>query len=317
MEFKDYYKILGVEKKSSGDEIKKAFRKLAIKYHPDKNKGSKASEEKFKEINEAYEVLGDKEKRKKYDELGVNYNSYQQSGQHGGFDWSRYAGGGQPSGSGNTNFNFEGDFGDLFSGSGYSDFFEKIFGGGFGPDQRGRRTYTRRSGVRGNDYSAVIEITLEEAYTGVSKIFKVANQSIRLNIKPGIPDGHILKISGKGSPGVNGGQPGDLLVTIKVLKHKTFERDVNNLHATLPVDLYTAILGGKLEVKTIKGMIKLDIPKGTGNEKILRLGRMGMPLYGKINEFGDLYFKVEVIIPKSISEKEEKLFTELKKLRRK
>jgi curved DNA-binding protein len=312
MEFKDYYKILGVEKTLTQDEIKKAFRKLAVKYHPDKNKGSKSSEEKFKEVNEAYEVLGDKDKRKKYDELGSNWNQYQQSGQPGGFDWSRYAQGNRQEG-GYSNFGFEGDLGDLFSGTGYSDFFEKIFGGGFSSSKGGRR----RTGVRGNDYTSVIEITLEEAYKGVSKLFNVNGQSIKLNIKPGIPDGHTLKISGKGSPGINGGVSGDLLITIKVVPDKTFERDVNNLHSVLPVDLYTAVLGGKMEVKTLKGIIKLDIPKCSGNGKVLRLGRMGMPIYNRENEYGDLYFKIDVLVPERLSEKEENLFRELQKLRKK
>jgi curved DNA-binding protein len=316
MEFKDYYKILGVSKNATQDEIKKAYRKLAVKHHPDKNKGDKKSEEKFKEINEANEVLGDKEKRKKYDELGSNWNSYQQSGQQGGFDWSRYSG--ENSATGGRGFSYEGDLNDLFGGGGYSDFFESIFGGGFSGSQRGRKSSGRKvSGLRGNDYSAVIEITLEDAYKGVSKIFKIDGQSIKLNIKPGINDGHILKIAGKGSPGLNAGPNGDLLLTIRVLKDNDFIREADDLHSVLQVDLFIAVLGGKVEVKTFKGKIKLDIPKETNNDKILRLPKMGMPKYGKTNEYGDLYYKIEVQIPQNLSEKEISLFKELQKIRNK
>ena len=316
MEFKDYYKTLGVAKNATQDEIKKAYRKLAVKHHPDKNKGDKKSEEKFKEINEANEVLGDKEKRKKYDELGSNWNSYQQSGQHGGFDWSRYSG--ENAGTGERSYSFEGDLNDLFGGAGYSDFFESIFGGGFSGSQRGRKSSGRKvSGLKGNDYSAIIEISLEDAYKGVSKIFKIGGQSIKLNIKPGINDGHILKIAGKGSPGLNGGPNGDLLLTIKILKDNDFIREADDLHSVLRVDLFIAVLGGKVEVKTFKGKIKLDIPKGTNNGKILRLPKMGMPKYGRANEYGDLYFKIEVQIPQNLSDKEISLFKELQKARNK
>jgi curved DNA-binding protein len=318
MEFKDYYKILGVDKTATQDEIKKAFRKLAIKYHPDKNKGDKKSEEKFKEINEANEVLGDKEKRKKYDELGSNWNSYQQSGQQGGFDWSRYTGGNFENGGRGSSFSFEGDLNDLFGGTGYSDFFERIFGGGFTSSQRGRKSSGRKAAIyKGSDYTSIIEITLEEAYKGVSKIFKIDSQSIKLNIKPGIKDGQVLKLEGKGSPGTGGGPSGDLLLTIKVLNDNIFRRDGDDLHSALSVDLYTAVIGGKIDVKTLKGKIKLDIPKGTNNGKILRLPNMGMPKYGRSNEFGDLYFKIDVQIPQNLSEKELSLFRELQKIRNK
>ena len=312
MEYKDYYKILGVEKSASQDEIKKAYRKLALKYHPDKTKGDKASEEKFKEINEANEVLSDTQKRKKYDELGDSYKYYQQYGNQGqGFDWSQYANAGQS----HQSYSFNGgDFEDFFGGSGYSDFFDMLFGGSFGGTQKkrgGRRTVQ----ARGQDYQAEMEISLEEAYSGTSKVFQYNNESIKLNIKPGIPDGHMLKIPGKGGQGRGGGQSGDLLIKINILPNSIFERRGNDLYANLPVDLYTAILGGKVEFRTLKGIVKIDIAKESEFGKTLRLQKLGMPVYGKSNEFGDLYLKLDIKMPKNISAKEVKLFNDLKKIR--
>jgi len=311
LDYKDYYKVLGVEKGASSDEIKKAFRKLALKYHPDKTKGDKSSEEKFKEINEANEVLSDPAKRKKYDELGDNYQYYRQSGnQSQGFDWSQYAN----TGGGQQTYSFSGDFEDLFGGSGYSDFFETLFGGGLGGSQKKRRG-GRAMQSRGQDYQAEMDITLEEAYSGTTRIFKHNGQSIKLNIKPGIPDGHILKIPGKGSAGRGGGQAGDLLIKINILKHNIFERQGNDLYADLNVDLYTAVLGGKVQFKTLKGNIKIDIAKESEFGKTLRLQKLGMPKYGTANEFGDMYLKLNIQIPKNLSAKEMKLFNDLQKLR--
>jgi curved DNA-binding protein len=313
MEYKDYYKVLGVEKGASSDEIKKAFRKLAMKYHPDKTKGNKSAEEKFKEINEANEVLSDSAKRKKYDELGDNYQYYQQSGNQGqGFDWSQYAnagGGGQQ-----QTYSYSGDFEDIFGGSGYSDFFETLFGGGPGGSQKKRRG-GRTMQSRGHDYQAEMDITLEEAYSGTIRVFKHDGQSIKLNIKPGIPNEHILKIPGKGSAGRGGGQAGDLLIKINILKHKIFERRENDLYADLKVDLYIAVLGGKVQFKTLKGTIKIDIAKESEFGKTLRLQKLGMPKYGTANEFGDLYLKLNVQMPKNLTSKEISLFKELQKSR--
>jgi curved DNA-binding protein len=312
MDFKDYYSTLGVSKTASQDEIKKAYRKLALKYHPDRTKGDKASEQKFKEINEANEVLSDPEKRSKYDRLGENWNSYQQQGGTGGFDWSQYANMG--GNSGQTYYKFEGDMGDLFGSSGYSDFFDMLFGQGFG-GSRGRRSGRRTPSIRGQDYQAQLEITLEEAYKGSSKVFDLNGQAIKLKIKPGIPNGHTLRLQGKGSPGIEGGQAGDLLLTIKILKDPVFERKGDDLRADLNVELYTAVLGGKAPFKTFKGSVNIDIPKGTQNGKVMRLQKMGMPVYGKENSFGDLYLKVNILIPQNLSAKEMKLFEELRKMR--
>lgn len=311
MEYKDYYKILGVDKKASSAEIKKAYRKLAMKYHPDKAKGDKSAEEKFKSINEANEVLSDPEKRKKYDELGSNWQNYQQSGgSNEGFDWGRYANQGQ-----GGYQQYGGDFEDMFGGSGYSDFFDMFFGGSFGGGGRSRRGSGRSVSTKGQDMQAIIEITLHEAYNGTSKVFNYNNQSIKLNIKPGIADGQVLKLAGKGSAGIRGGQAGDLLITIKVFPDAVFERKGDDLYANLNVPLYDAVLGGKVEFETIKGKVKIDVPKECSAGKIFRLAKLGMPKYGKTGESGDLYLTVKIEMPKNLSAKETALFNELKKLR--
>jgi curved DNA-binding protein len=305
MEYKDYYKILGVDKKASSAEIKKAFRKLAMKYHPDKAKGDKSAEEKFKSINEANEVLSDTAKRKKYDELGSNWQNYEQTGgDYGGARYSNQGQGGYQQ--------YSGDFDDM---SGYSDFFDMFFGGSFGGGGKPRRGGRSSVATMGQDMQAMIEITLREAYLGTSKVFNYNNQSIKLNIKPGIADGQVLKLAGKGGAGVRGGQAGDLLLTVKVLPDLTFERRGDDLYAKLEVSVYDAVLGGKVEFQTIKGNVKIDIPKECSAGKIFRLAKQGMPKYGMTGESGDLYLTVKIDLPKNLSAKEITLFNELKKLR--
>ncbi|MDD5363027.1 MAG: J domain-containing protein [Ignavibacteria bacterium] len=316
MEYKDYYKILGVNKTATQNEIKKAYRKLAMKHHPDKNKGDKTSEGKFQEINEANEVLSDPAKRKKYDELGSNWQQYQQSGGNDeGFDWSKYANRG-----GQQSYTYQGDINDIFGDTGYSDFFDNLFGGSFGggsfaakkKGRGGRRT----AAMKGQDYEAILEITLEDAYKGGAKLFQYDNQSIKLNIKPGIKDGQVLKLTGKGGAGAAGGPAGDLLLNIKIIPHSVFRRENDNLYADLNIDLYTAVLGGKAEFSTLKGKIKINVQKETTADKILKLNKMGMPVYGTKDSFGDLYLKIKINIPKHLSDKEIKLFKELQALRK-
>lgn len=314
MDYKDYYKVLGVEKNATQAEIKKAFRKLAVKHHPDKNKDNKAAEEKFKEVNEANEVLSDPEKRKKYDELGSNWQNYQQSGGSQDFDWSQYANRG---GGNQRQYSYEGDFGNNFGGGGFSDFFENLFGGGGGftsSQQKGRRS-AKRASMRGEDFNAELSITLEDAYLGAEKLFDLDGQSIKLKIKPGIANGQVLKLTGKGNKGYNGGTAGDLLLKIDILADPLFERKNNDLHTNLSVNLYTAILGGKSPLKTFKGTINVNIPKESQNGKVLRLQKMGMPVYGKANEFGDMYVKLNIEIPTNLSDKEIKLYEELSGIR--
>ncbi|MCB0292552.1 MAG: DnaJ domain-containing protein [Calditrichaeota bacterium] len=300
MNYKDYYKILGVGKNATLEEIKKAYHRLAKAYHPDKNPGDRSAEEKLKEINEAKEVLTDPEKRKLYDQFGNDWKHYKQGGGQGGFDWSKYAGG--RSGGGQT-FNFE----DLLGGSG--DFFEMLFGQPFGGGGRRRAAHSR-----GHDLTAEANISLDEAYHGTSRQISLSGQTLKLNLRPGIRDGQKLKMSGKGSPSMNGGPAGDLVITVRIAAHPRFERRGDDLHLDLPVDLYTAVLGGKAEVHTLQGTIMIDIPKGCENGKQLKLKGQGMPVYGHPQRHGDLYVKVNVQLPKRLSGEEEALFRKLKEL---
>jgi curved DNA-binding protein len=298
MEYKDYYKTLGVDKSATAADIKKAYRKLAVKYHPDKNPGDKAAEEKFKEISEAYDVLGDPEKKKKYDELGDSWRTYQSAGrQEDDFDWSQWASrddrrGYSYSGSGDADFS--------------SDFFDSIFGDRFGDSgrQRGRS-------FKGSDYRAEISISLEEAFHGTPREFEVNGKKVRIRLKPGTRDEQVIRLKGYGAPGANGGAPGDLLITVHVEPHPLFERRENDLYTDLPVELYTAILGGHTNVATLKGPVKVKIPKLTQNGKTIRLKGQGMPVYSKPDQQGDLYAKVSVVLPEKLSAKEEELFKKL------
>ncbi|TAL57169.1 MAG: J domain-containing protein [Bacteroidetes bacterium] len=303
MDFKDYYKILNIDRKASADEIKKAYRKIAVKYHPDKNPNNKSAEEKFKEANEAHEVLGNEEKRKKYDELGENWNQYrQQGGNEGNFDWSKWqnAGGGQQRTytSGEDMFGNEGDF---------SDFFANIFGG-----TQGRRTKQPR---KGNDYESELNISLEEAYSGTTRQLETNGEKLQIKIKPGVKEGQILRLKGKGGRGLNNGPRGDVFIRIHVENHPHFDRKNDDLYCDIPVELYTAVLGGKTLIRTLKGNIRIDIAQETQSGKVLRLKGMGIPKFDKENEFGDLYAKVKLIIPKNLSDEEKELFKKLSALR--
>jgi curved DNA-binding protein len=316
MEYKDYYKLLGVEKSATQDQVKNAFRKLAMKYHPDKTKGDKAAEEKFKEVNEAYEVLRDPEKRKKYDTMGSNWKQYEQAGgQQGGFDWSQFYD--QGAGGGQRSYKFEsgGNDSEFYGGGVFSDFFEQMFGRGGGGYSQQRRRAGAAIPVRGHDLTAEMSITLEEAFSGVSKTFRLEGEAIKLNIKAGIKDGQVLKLGGKGAPGINGGKPGDLLLTINVEKSPIYERKGDDLYADLNVDLYTAVLGGKVQFRTIKGAVNVTIPAGTQSGKLMKLPGMGMPSYSFKEKTGDIYLKVEVQVPQSLNSKEKALFEELRALR--
>lgn len=279
MEYKDYYKVLGVNKSATQDEIKKIYRKLAVKYHPDKNSGNKNAEEKFKTITEAYNVLSDPEKRRKYDKLGSNWQQYEHSG-----------------------------FGDAFSGnSDFSDFFNQFFGGGFSNNFNNRA-------VKGNDLKAQLEIELEEAYLGCSKIVKTRSGKLKINIKAGVENKQILRLKGKGEAGRNSGENGDIYITIVVKQHSIFERKQNDLHCTINVDIYTALLGGNVKIPTIKGEKIINLPEQTSNNKIFRLKSLGMPDYDSPQNFGNLYVKVNLQLPKEISEEERELFKKLRDL---
>ncbi len=308
MEFKDYYKILGVSPTASEDEIKKQYRKLARKYHPDVNPGNKEAEEKFKEISEAYEVLSDKTKRAKYDRLRTQYE--RMGGAAGGFDWSQWAASGGTPGGGGTYVHFEGDLEDLLGGGGFSDFFETIFGGG-----RRSRPHQPRS-RKGPDYQADLNITLEEAYHGTSRVLDLNGQKIRVKIKPGIEDGKVLRIRGKGGPGHAGGPPGDLYLRIHVLPHLRYLRKGNDLYIEEPIDIPTAVLGGEKVIQTLAGPVKMKIPPGTSGGSLLRIRGKGMPHYQKPSQYGDLYVKTRIAVPRTLSPEERELYEKLAKLQK-
>ena len=310
MTYKDYYKDLGVGKTATSDEIKKAYRKLANKHHPDKNKGDKSSEERFKVISEANEVLSDPAKRKKYDQFGTDWKHYEDTGaQPGGFDWSKYATGG----GGQTHQSNPNESDTMFSGEGAEDLFEMLFGQHAGKKRGGRRS----AASNGNDLTTETTLSLEEAYHGTTRLIQLNDQTIKVTIKPGVADQQMLRITGKGGIGSRGGANGDLYITIKIAPHPEIHRIGNDLHCDLPVDLYTALIGGKTQIKTMKGKVTVTIAKGTPNGKELRLVGLGMPVYGKKNEFGNLMVKVNILLPENLSEMEMKLFGELATLRKK
>ncbi len=313
MEYKDYYKVLGVDKKATQEEIKKAFRKLAVKYHPDKNPGDKESENQFKLANEANEVLSDPEKRKKYDELGQNWNKYQHAGGQGGSPF------GQGFGTGGQQYHYEGDLNDFFAGaggaegnSGFSDFFDAFFGGGrsTGKTKKGRTNGSSR--LKGQDLEAAMEISLDEAYNGASRLIQLPNEKLRITTKPGAYDGQKLRIKGKGST-VGSGEPGDLFVRIKLQPDERFERKGDDLYKDHELDVYTAILGGETIVATITGKIKVNISPGTQNGKQLRVKGKGMPVYGTTTH-GDLYITFKVKIPEQLTAEQQALFQQLKNI---
>jgi len=311
MDFKDYYKILGVEKSATKEDISKAFRKLALKYHPDKNPGDKAAEEKFKEISEAHEVLSDPEKRKKYDQLGANWKQYQ-SGSGQGFEdiFSQFGRGG------GKQYRTSGDFEDMFGNmSGFSDFFESFFGtrrSGFGD------TFNRRSNnVKGQDYEAELYIPLEEAYNGAGKEFVVNGKKIKINIAPGTRNGSRLRLKNLGGDSAGSGEKGDLYLTIKIEKHPFYEIEGDDIYYNLDIDLYAAVLGGKKRLKLINGKsINLDIPEGTDSGKVFRIGKFGSLKSGSAKERGNLFVRIRLETLKNLTTEEKKLFKKLADLRK-
>ena len=304
MEYKDYYKILGVSKQASQDDIKKAYRKLAVQYHPDKNPDNTQAEEKFKNISEAYEVLKNPDKRKQYDQLGANWKQYQ--GQGAPF--------GGPGGFGRTDSGHA--YNDPFGSSGFSDFFNQFFGGFDQEFETGRQSYHfRGQQSSGQDLRAEFTISLEDAYHGATHVLDVNGDKIRVKLKPGLEDGSVLKIKGKGTLGIGTGQAGDLYLTVNINTHPLFTRKGKDLYTDLQIDLYTALLGGKAEVSTMKGKVKIDIPKGTQNNKTLRLKGLGMPESKNPTSKGNLFVTLQVQLPKNLTQEEEALFSRLRNLR--
>ncbi len=307
MKFKDYYKTLGVEKSATQEKIKSSYKKLAMKLHPDKNPDNKEAEEKFKDISEAYEVLGDKEKRAKYDSLGSSYNNFRNTGgSDDQFDFSNWANRNQAQ-SGKTTF---GDY--VNSGGGISDFFEKIFGNTYKQDQSSN---SRLKPKKGQDYQTELELTLEEALKGTSRRVKVNEESIDITFKAGVYNNQELKISNKGYIGKNGGANGDLIITLKVIEQQGYELKDLDIYQESNIDLYTAILGGKLKLVSLGRNIDLNITPESQNRKNLKLIGLGMPRYKKDNEKGNLYVKLNVVLPTQLTENEMELFRTLKNLR--
>lgn len=310
MEYKDYYKILGVERTADEKEIKKAYRRLARQFHPDMKPGDKAAEARFKEINEANEVLSDPEKRRKYDELGQNYRRWQQTGQPGGFDWSQYAGG-WPGGT-RVEYGDVQDLNDLFGGAGFSDFFQTIFGGMAAQGQGAARA--GRAQARARDIEQEVEITLEEAFHGTQRIMELDGNRLEVKIPAGVKTGSKVRVAGEGLPAGRGNVRGDIYLVIKVLPHPTFERRGDDLHCEAPVDMFTALLGGETRVPTLTGPVALRVPPGTQAGRTFRLAGQGMPKL-RSDQRGDLYAKARITLPDKLSEREQQLVREWAGLR--
>ena len=319
MEFKDYYKTLGVDKGASPAEVKRAFRKLARESHPDLHAGDAAAEGRFKEINEAYEVLGNPETRKKYDELGANWRMYEQAARDGGgrapAGWSVHAGGGPWQTSYQT---VDADrMRDLFgSEDPFSDFFHTFFGGRVSSRGSGRSAPRER---RGRDVEHPVDLTLEEAFTGASRRIRLAgsgaNRTIDVRIPAGVRDGSKVRAAGEGGSGQGGGQAGDLFLVVRILPHARFELRGQDFHTRVSVPVTTAVLGGETAVPTLSGTtLRLKIPAQTPVGQVFRLKGHGMPTPGRPEERGDLYAKLDVQLPATLSDEERAHYEALRSL---
>lgn len=296
MAFIDYYKTLGIEKKSTQDDIKKAYRKLARKYHPDLNPNDKKAEAKFKEINEANEVLSNAENRKKYDKYGKDWQhadeldkAQQQRSQ--------------------SSSNYRDSSSDNFSESEYSNFFESMFGGG---NPKGAHVK-----FKGQDFNAELQLNLKDVYETHKRTLTVNNKNIRLTIPAGVTNGQIIRIKGYGGDGMNGGPNGDLILKFLIVNRTKFKRDEDNLYTNVDIDLYKALLGGEITTDTFNGKVKLQVNPETQSGTRVKLKGKGFPVYKKEGEFGNLYITYNVVLPTKLSEKEIELFKELAKLKSK
>jgi len=303
MEYKDYYKTLGVERNASPETIKKAFRKLAMKYHPDRNKGNKEAEEKFKDINEANEVLSDPQKRARYDQLGDSYSKYQaHGGAPGGFDWSQWA---TAQGGRTTQVNMN-DFDDVFGG--FSDFFSSIFGGMPGSTVR---TRTQAQPARVQAYEQPVQITLDEAYRGAVRLLQIDSRRIEVKIPAGAKTGTKVRVSGAG-PATSRGQASDIYLVVEVLPDSRYAVDGTDLTTEVSVDLYTAVLGGVIKLSTLAGEVQLTIPPGTQPGQRIRLAGRGMPVLRSSQTFGDLYVRIKVELPRKLNAAQREIFEKLR-----
>lgn len=299
MDYKDYYKTLGVDRKAGEDDIRKAYRDLAKKYHPDRNPNDKQAEERFKEINEAYQVLSDPQKRSVYDRLGSDYSNWQRRGAPGDFNWDEYVGR-YPGGG--TRVSYE-DLEEMFGGAGaggFSDFFRTIFG--FGEAENAAR-------ARPQTYQQHLEISLDEAYRGATRLLQNDGKQKQVRIPAGVRTGSKVRVAGAGPNGT------DLYLIINVVDDNRFERRGNDLHTTATVSVFTAMLGGEADVETLDGKIKLNVPAGTQPEQVFRLAGRGMPHVKNPNEKGDLFVRLKVQIPKYLSAKQRELLDEASRLK--
>jgi molecular chaperone DnaJ len=326
MASKDYYQVLGLNRNASEKEIKQAYRRLARKHHPDLNPGDKSAEARFKEMNAAYEVLSNPEKRKKYDQFGDQWEYADQFAKGGGEQGMRW-----DAGKGGTAF----EYGDV---SGLGDIFSSLFG------DAGMGSRIRRGPQRGQDLESPVEISLEEAYHGSKRVIqlqvtepctacggtgrvgnrvctmcsgsggKVTPRRLEVKIPPGVKDGSRIRMAGEGAPGRAGGSKGDLYLVVRVLPHKVFERKGNDLYTEVPVPLATAVLGGEIQLPTLDGRLSLKIPPETQNGKVFRLAGKGMPQLGNA-KYGNMFAKISVVLPTNLTEEEKRLFERLRSLR--
>lgn len=300
MAFIDYYSILGVPRNASADDIKKAYRKLARKYHPDINPNSEEAKLKFQQVNEANEVLSNAENRKKYDEYGENWKhaeeyekARQEQAKHGGFaDFGNYGSGG------GTSYSFTGDD------SEFSDFFESLFG-----NRTGRKS--SRRGYRGQDYISEMHISLRDAFETHKRVINVNGKDLRITIPAGVADGQVIKLPKQGGVGTDGAPNGDLYITFVIGEDPKFKRVGDDLYTTVDLDLYKAILGGETIVDSFDGKVKLKIAEGTQNGSKVRLKGKGFPVYKKEGAFGDLYITYNVVIPTKLTTEQKELFRKL------
>ena len=306
MAYIDYYKVLGVDKSASDDDIKKAYRKLARKLHPDLNPNDKEAHKKFQEINEANEVLSDPEKRKKYDTYGGTYGENWQHGEQ--YEQAR-----QQQGKGQQYYNNAGDGfeynysagGDDESGGGFSDFFESLFGNRGGGGNRRQQAY------RGQDYNAELNLSLRQAYATHKQEMTVNGKQVRINVPAGIADGQVIKLKGYGAPGTNNGPAGDLYITFRIEDDMQFKRLDNDLYTTVQLPLYTAVLGGDATIDTLGGKVKLKVKDETQNGTKTRLKGKGFPVYKKDGAYGDLIVTYNIQIPTNLTDQQKDLFTQL------
>jgi curved DNA-binding protein len=296
MDYKDYYKTLGVGRKASQDEIKRAYRKLALQYHPDRNPNNKEAEDKFKDLNEAYQVLSDPEKRSHYDRLGNDYSRWQQQGSPGGgFNWGQWT-----NQAGGTRVHYSGNPEDIFGGrgGGFSDFFEQIFGGGFGAsDQRATRQPTA--------YEQPVTVSLEEAYRGGARLMQLDGKRLEVRIPAGARSGTRVRMAGAGPSG------SDVYLVVDVSQDQRFARNGDDLETEVETDLYTAVLGGEVRVPTMDGEVLLKVPAGSQPDQAIRLKGKGMPSLKNKDKRGDLYARLKVRLPKSLTPEQHALFEQL------